>query len=282
MQGPPRPPWGHKPPLNIANMELMDFPAGVPTWPEFAQLIFMLPIVVPMPAAQFEVVILATDLRTPAQYNGMMAEVAKTVAASKGKQRVVPTKEDDSNCRQLSSEEEEEEEEGEMPTQRFQHVQQNKKLAKKKHLDTALQDRMMRILLDNPVYWDIPNPIQRPEDMAFVCLHIPARFLHTKDDATTVLRVMRAPDPKRLFDLKQIAQYALIYGWPRLENTWQGIAVDFAYCMHWRTLFEFALCRALCANSAGKTTIVRWFALFMARPGLYQEAVATYAAANPM
>ncbi|KAG6864341.1 hypothetical protein C0993_008991 [Termitomyces sp. T159_Od127] len=75
--------------------------------------------------------------------------------------------------------------------------------------------------------------------------------------------------------------YALIYGQPGLENTWQGIAVDFAYRMHWRTLFGFALCRALCANSAGKTTIVQQFALVMARPGLYQEAVAAYAAANP-
>ncbi|KAG6893432.1 hypothetical protein C0992_003979 [Termitomyces sp. T32_za158] len=140
----------------------------------------------------------------------------------------------------------------------------------------------MRLLLDNPAYRDIPNPIMRPEDMAFVeRLHIPARYLRTKDDGTTALRVMCAPDPKKPFDLEQLAQYALIYGRPGLENTWQGIAVDFAYRMHWRTLFGFALCRALCANSAGKTTLVRRFALVMARPGLYREAVAAYAAANP-
>ncbi|KAG6873252.1 hypothetical protein C0992_008927 [Termitomyces sp. T32_za158] len=324
-----------------------------------------------------------------------MAEAAKTAAASKGEQRVVPTKEDDSDYGQSSSEAEEEEEEGKTPAQRFQRIQQNKKLAKKKanraqaaatlahraqnnfsghipdglgvkiwgpldverlnscfrgalgpsfyylywtntvfmgadascaaayefssgraadtlqtmvykfacrgfpctpyeleqlfqycanphvphrnrivafmllvelqsfaqHLDTTLQDRTMRILLDNPVYRDIPNPIKRPEDMAFVeRLHIPAHFLRTKDDGTTALHVMRAPDPKNPFNLKQLAQYALIYGWPGLENTWQGIAVDFAYRMHWRTLFGFALSRALCANSA--------------------EAVAAYAAAN--
>ncbi|KAG6878559.1 hypothetical protein C0992_007890 [Termitomyces sp. T32_za158] len=140
----------------------------------------------------------------------------------------------------------------------------------------------MRILLDNPVYWDIPNPITRPEDMAFVeRLHIPARFLRTKDNGTMALHVMRAPDPKKPFDLKQLAQYALIYGQPGLENTWQGITVDFAYHMHWQTLFGFALCRALCTNSTDKTTLVRRFALVMAQPGLYREAVATYAAANP-
>ncbi|KAG6883339.1 hypothetical protein C0992_008973 [Termitomyces sp. T32_za158] len=329
----------------------------------------MVPIVVPTPAAQFDVVIVATDPRTPAQYDGLMAEAAKTVAASKGKQRVIPTEEDDSDYGQSSSEaeEEEEEEEGKTPAQRFQRVQQNKKLTKKKanraqaaaalahraqnnysgpsfyysywtntvfmgadashaaayefgsghvadtlrtmvykfarrgfpctpyelerlfkycanphvphrdrivafmllvelqlfaqHLDTALQDQTMRILLNDPVYWDIPNPITRPEDMAFVeRLHIPARFLRTKDDGMTALHVMRAPDPKKPFDLEQLVQYALIYGRPGLENTWQGITVDFAYRMHWRTLFGFALCRALCANRA---------------------AVAAYAAANP-
>ncbi|KAG6886850.1 hypothetical protein C0992_002019 [Termitomyces sp. T32_za158] len=310
-------------------MELVEFPAGVPARAEAARLIFMAPIVVPVPAAQFDVVIVATDPHTPAQYDGLMAEAAKTAAASKGKQQVVPTKEDDSDYGQSSSEAEEEEEEGEMPAQRFQCVQQNKKLAKKKanraqaaatlahrvqnnfsghipdglggppftifafmllvelqlfvqHLDAALQDRTMWVLLNNPVYRDIPNPIMRPEDIAFVKrLHIPARFLCTKDDGTTVLHVMRAPDPKQPFDLEQLAQYALIYGRPGLENTWQGIAVDFAYSMHWRTLFWFALCRALCTNSAGKTTLVRRFALLMARPGLYREAVDAYAAANP-
>ncbi|KAG6892326.1 hypothetical protein C0992_000909, partial [Termitomyces sp. T32_za158] len=91
----------------------------------------MSPIVVPAPAAQFDVVVVATDPRTPAQYDGLMAEAAKTAAASKGKQKAVPTEEDASDYGQSSSEEEEEEE-GETPAQRFQRVQRNKKLAKKK------------------------------------------------------------------------------------------------------------------------------------------------------
>ncbi|KAG6887895.1 hypothetical protein C0992_010305 [Termitomyces sp. T32_za158] len=127
MQKPSRLPRGCKPPLKIEDMEPVDFPAS-----EFTQLLFMSPIVVPMPAAQFDVVCLATDLPTPAQYHSMMVEAAKTAAASKGKQWVVPTKEDDNNYGQLSSEAEEEEEEGKMPAQHFQCVQQNKKLAKKK------------------------------------------------------------------------------------------------------------------------------------------------------
>ncbi|KAG6896979.1 hypothetical protein C0992_004869, partial [Termitomyces sp. T32_za158] len=87
MQGPSRLPRGHKPPLNIADMELMDFPASVPDDGGGGQ----------------------------------------TAATSKGKQRVIPTKEDDSDYGQSSSEQEEEEEEGETAAQRFQHMQQNKK-----------------------------------------------------------------------------------------------------------------------------------------------------------
>ncbi|KAG6894721.1 hypothetical protein C0993_010922 [Termitomyces sp. T159_Od127] len=397
-------------------MEIVDFLAGVPVWADAMQLLFMLPITVPAPAVQFKVVVVATDLRTLAQYDGLMAEAAKTSATSKGKTKAVPMEEDASDYGQSSEEEEEEEEEGETPAQCFQRVQQNKKLAKNKanraeaaaalarraqnnfsgripnglgvkiwgplnverlnsffrralgplfyysyrtntvlvgadancvaayefssgnaadmpqtmvykvtcrgfpctpyelewlfrycanlhvprcnrivtfmliselrlvaqRLDTALQDRTMQILLQDPLYRDLPNPIQGPEDMAIIeRRHIPVRFLCTKDDGTSALHVMRTPDPKRPFDLEQIVQYALIYGQPGLENTWQGIAVDFAYCMHWRTLFGFALCRALCANSAGKTTIVQRFMLVMAHPGLYWEAVAAYAAANP-
>ncbi|KAG6895096.1 hypothetical protein C0993_010165 [Termitomyces sp. T159_Od127] len=80
----------------------------------------------------FEVVMVATDPRTPAQYDGLMAEAAKTSAASKGKTKAIPMEEDASDYGQSSKEEEEEEEEGETPAQRFQHVQRNKKLAKKK------------------------------------------------------------------------------------------------------------------------------------------------------
>ncbi|KAG6860717.1 hypothetical protein C0993_002848 [Termitomyces sp. T159_Od127] len=113
-------------------MEIVDFLAGVPVRADAVQLLFMLPITVPAPAAQFEVVVVATDLCTPAQYDGLMAEAAKTLAASKGKMKAVPTEEDTSDYGQSSKEDEEEEEEGKTPAQRFQRIQRNKKLAKKK------------------------------------------------------------------------------------------------------------------------------------------------------
>ncbi|KAG6859536.1 hypothetical protein C0995_007537 [Termitomyces sp. Mi166 len=90
---------------------------------------------------------------------------------------------------------------------------------------------------------------------------------------------MRAPDPAHPFNLEQVAQYVLIFGWPGMENTWQRIAFDYAFRMHWRTLFGFALCWALCANSAAKSSVVRRLALVMAQPRMYHEAVALYNAA---
>ncbi|KAG6870116.1 hypothetical protein C0995_015086, partial [Termitomyces sp. Mi166 len=132
-------------------------------------------------------------------------------------------------------------------------------------LDESLLDRTMWALLHDPIYRDLQSPIQGKEDMDFVVpQHIQTCFTHVKEDGTTALRVMRALDPSQLFNLKQIAQYMLIFGWPGLENTWQGIVFDFAYHMHWGTLFGFALCWALCTTSAAKPAVVRRLALVMA------------------
>ncbi|KAG6859728.1 hypothetical protein C0995_004889 [Termitomyces sp. Mi166 len=125
-------------------------------------------------------------------------------------------------------------------------------------LDESLLDRTMRALLHNPIYRDLQSPIQGGWDNS---------------------AAMHTPDPSQPFDLEQIAQYVLIFGWLELENTWQGIAFDFAYRMHWRTLFGFALCWALCATSAAKPAVVRQLVLVMAQPRMYWEVVASYNAA---
>ncbi|KAG6858449.1 hypothetical protein C0995_016515, partial [Termitomyces sp. Mi166 len=139
-------------------------------------------------------------------------------------------------------------------------------------LDESLLNRTMRALLYDPTYRDLQSPIRGEEDMDFVIpRHIPMRFTCIKEDGMTVLHVMHAPDPSQPFDLEQIAQYVLIFGWLGLENTWQGIAFDFAYRMHWQTLFGFALCWALCATSAAKPVVVRQLVLVMARPGMYRK-----------
>ncbi|KAG6892819.1 hypothetical protein C0995_002338, partial [Termitomyces sp. Mi166 len=123
-------------------------------------------------------------------------------------------------------------------------------------LDESLLDKMMRALLHNPMYRDLQSPIQGDKNKDFVIpQHIPTHFTGVKEDGTIALHVMRAPDPSQPFDLEQIAQYALIFRRPGLENTWQSIAFDFAYRMHWQTLFGFALCWALCATSTAKPAV---------------------------
>ncbi|KAG6869993.1 hypothetical protein C0995_012877 [Termitomyces sp. Mi166 len=110
----------------------------------------------------------------------------------------------------------------------------NKLLLVAQKLNESLLNKTMRALLHDPMYRDLQSPIQGNKDKDFVIpQHIPTCFTCVKEDGTIALHVMCAPDPSQLFDLKQIAQYALIFGWPGLENTWQGIAFDFAYCMHW-------------------------------------------------
>ncbi|KAG6898593.1 hypothetical protein C0995_009192, partial [Termitomyces sp. Mi166 len=156
----------------------------------------------------------------------------------------------------------------------------NKLLLVAQKLNESLLNRTMRALLYDPIYRDLQSPIWGEEDRDFVVpRHIPTCFMRIKENGTTALHVMCAPDPSQLFNLKQIAQYVLIFGWPGLENTWQGIAFDFAYHMHWQTLFGFALCRALCATSTTKPAVVRQLALVMAQPGMYWEVVASYNAA---
>ncbi|KAG6858573.1 hypothetical protein C0995_015590 [Termitomyces sp. Mi166 len=143
-------------------------------------------------------------------------------------------------------------------------------------LDESLLDRTMQALLD------LQSPIQGEENMNFVIpRHILTCFMCVKKDGMTALHVMHTLDPSQPFDFEQIVQYVLIFGQPGLENTWQGIAFDFAYRMHWQTLFRFALCWALCITSTAKPAVVRRLALVMAQPRMYQEAVASYNAVFP-
>ncbi|KAG6870439.1 hypothetical protein C0995_012982 [Termitomyces sp. Mi166 len=114
-------------------------------------------------------------------------------------------------------------------------------------LDESLLNKTMQALLD------LQSPIWGDEDKDFVIpRHIPTCFMHVKEDGTIALHVMRALDSFQTFDLEQIVQYVLIFGWPGLENTWQGIVFDFAYRMHWQTLFGFALCHKHSQASGGE------------------------------
>ncbi|KAG6893434.1 hypothetical protein C0992_009986, partial [Termitomyces sp. T32_za158] len=119
---------GHKLPIFLNNLEPVSFPADIPVRAEPAELLFMKAVVFPLPLAQLSMVKLTPNPHTSAQYDRLIV----TSAVGKGKQWAVPAIEDDRDYGQLHSKEEEEAEEGKMATEHFQHVQQNKKLTKKK------------------------------------------------------------------------------------------------------------------------------------------------------
>ncbi|KAG6892792.1 hypothetical protein C0995_002405, partial [Termitomyces sp. Mi166 len=108
-------------------------------------MLFLHAVAIPVPPPQLTVVVVTTDPRTPEQYDGLVATQQKAVAASKSKEKIVPTLSDKSDYGELLSEHEQELEEGESVAQRFQHVQYNKKLAAKKatkaKAEAALQHR---------------------------------------------------------------------------------------------------------------------------------------------
>ncbi|KAG6859487.1 hypothetical protein C0995_008015 [Termitomyces sp. Mi166 len=223
-------------------------------------MLFLRAVAILAPPPQLAVVVVTTDPRTPEQYNGLITTQQKAVAVSKSKEKVVPMLSDESDYGESSSEHEQESEEGESVAQHFQHMQYNKKLAAKKankaKAEAALQHRAI-----NDFSGHIPDGLGVK---VWGPLNVEQLNLCFTGALSDSLHVMHALDPSQPFDLEQIAQYALIFGWPELENTWQGIAFDFAYHMHWQTLFGFALCWALCTTSAAKPAVVRRLALVMA------------------
>ncbi|KAG6884085.1 hypothetical protein C0995_010967, partial [Termitomyces sp. Mi166 len=126
-------------------MDVVNFPNNVPAHVGPGQMLFLHAMAILAPPLQLAVVVVTTDPRTPEQYDGLVMTQQKAAAASKGKEKIVPTLSDESNYGELLSEHERESEEGESVAQHFQRVQYNKKLATKKankaKAEAALQHR---------------------------------------------------------------------------------------------------------------------------------------------
>ncbi|KAG6874888.1 hypothetical protein C0993_011768, partial [Termitomyces sp. T159_Od127] len=110
---------GCKPLLDITKMEVVDFPAGILDHAELAQILFMLPISIPGPPAQYPVVVLAKDPCTPAQYDGLVAIQQKEATASKDKAKAMSL-DDESNYGEEESKQEHDLEEGKTLQEKLQ------------------------------------------------------------------------------------------------------------------------------------------------------------------
>ncbi|KAG6884025.1 hypothetical protein C0995_011078, partial [Termitomyces sp. Mi166 len=129
-----------KPPLDLSKLDVVDFPDNVPAQAGPAQLLFMHAVLILAPPPQFAVVVLTTDLRTPEEYNGLVVTQQKTAATSKGKEKAVAMVNNESDYGQSLSEDKQESEERESAAQRFQRMQQNKKLTSKKANAAKVRD----------------------------------------------------------------------------------------------------------------------------------------------
>ncbi|KAG6893703.1 hypothetical protein C0995_016308 [Termitomyces sp. Mi166 len=129
----------------MSKMDVVNFSSNVPARAGPEQLLFLHAMAILAPPPQLAVVVVTTDPRTPAQYNGLIATQQKAAAASKGKGKVVPTLSDESDYGESLSMHEQESEKGESEAQCFQCVQYNKKLTAKKvkkaKAEAALQHR---------------------------------------------------------------------------------------------------------------------------------------------
>ncbi|KAG6898955.1 hypothetical protein C0993_002359 [Termitomyces sp. T159_Od127] len=127
------------PQLDITKMEVVDFSVSISDCARLVQMLFMLPFTILGPPAQYPMVILAKDLHTLAQYDGLVATQQKEAAASKGEAKAMLSN-DESGYEEEESEQEQEHdlEKGKMPQEK-QQITWNKCIAKKKaNIATAL------------------------------------------------------------------------------------------------------------------------------------------------
>ncbi|KAG6884409.1 hypothetical protein C0992_006395, partial [Termitomyces sp. T32_za158] len=149
----------------------------------------------------------------------------------------------------------------------------------------ALRDRMMALVC-TPEYDHLPPPLSlSSRHMNLAVMPTPEGYLRWKDRAGRpffTLVGFNSEGVHYTFDLDQLAKIVLYFSQLGMQNSVLGIAVDHAYCIHWRTLLGHALTQGLAPAGQARGHFARLLALIIARPGLYQEAIADYNAANPL
>ncbi|KAG6885062.1 hypothetical protein C0993_006214 [Termitomyces sp. T159_Od127] len=110
---------------------VVDFLASIPAHAKPVQMLFMLPVAIPGPPAQYPMIVLAKDSCTPVQYNGLVATQQKEATAGKSKAKAIPSN-NESDYGEEESKQEHDLEEDKTSEERMQQIAQNKCIAKKK------------------------------------------------------------------------------------------------------------------------------------------------------
>ncbi|KAG6893913.1 hypothetical protein C0992_008186 [Termitomyces sp. T32_za158] len=149
----------------------------------------------------------------------------------------------------------------------------------------ALRDRTMALVC-TPEYEHLPPPLSlSSRHMNLAVMPTPDGYLRWKDRAGRPFFTLAGFDSEGVrytFDLDRLAKIVLYFSQPEMQNSVLGIAVDYAYRIHWRTLLGHALTRGLAPAGRARRRFARLLALILARPGLYREAIADYNVANPL
>jgi hypothetical protein len=85
------------------------------------------------------------------------------------------------------------------------------------------------------------------------------------------------PSPDRVLELNHVGLWMTLHARPGTANFVHGIVMNHAFGIHQRSLFGYRLMRALApCHRSRRVTYVRHFAVVIATPGLYREAIDTY------
>ncbi|KAG6883798.1 hypothetical protein C0992_007739 [Termitomyces sp. T32_za158] len=149
----------------------------------------------------------------------------------------------------------------------------------------ALRDRTMALVC-TPEYDHLPPPLSLSScHMNLAVIPMPEGYLRWKDRAGWPFFTLAGFDSEGVrytFDLDRLAKIVLYFSRPGMQNSVLGIAVDHAYCIHWRTLLRHALTQGLAPAGQARGCFARLLTLIIAQPGLYREAITDYNAANPL
>lgn len=126
-------------------------------------------------------------------------------------------------------------------------------------MEAEFWDDTMQYVLSKEKFVSVADPhrLEVSENEALLeWVTIPACLTMRKEDGNLQSVVMHPPPLTQPFELNVLARYAIVFGWPGLDNVFTGLAFNLAYQIHYQTLFGYALAWAVCVSGVGCPTVV--------------------------
>ncbi|KAF5379172.1 hypothetical protein D9615_006027 [Tricholomella constricta] len=147
------------------------------------------------------------------------------------------------------------------------------------------RDRTMKFILQRE-YFDPAHKPSIRDDAAWTrpVLPPPAGVLSTSArNPRTRGAGLPIPSVSQALDFNVWGQYIVHHGRPGLDNVYSGLVIDYNFSIHFRTVVGYALGRAISpTRAASRVAFMRLYAMIIARPNLYREAVDSWNAIHPL